>query len=120
MDRNFGIIFYYWQPEGVFEPPINFYETDEDFVIQVALAGVKKEDVKVFFRDGEIVIQGFRVFDFGEGEKKFYNLEIEQGKFEKRISVGYQVEVDKISSKFENGLLEIKIPKKKPKEIIIE
>lgn len=106
----------------IYKPPVNVFETDEKFVIQVALPGVEKEDVRVEYRDGVLRVFGLRKDYCEENERKFHVVEISYGPFERKVFIGEQVDVEKIESRLKNGLLIIDVPKKvyKFREIEIE
>lgn len=102
------------------KPPINVFESDEYYLVQVALAGVLKADVEVKFTDGTLVVRGKRKDPLGNLKRKYHSLEIFFGSFERRIPITGKIKKEKIRMSFKNGLLEIKIPKvrdlKKPEE----
>jgi len=103
-----------------FKPPMNFYETENEFVIQMALPGTSKEEIRIEFNNGVLSIRGLRR-DHSEDEPRQYHvLEIMFGPFERRIYLGEEVDVEKIHTAYKDGLLEIRIPKKVKKEIEIE
>ncbi len=106
----------------IYKPPVNVFETEEKFVIQVALPGVEKEDVRVEYRDGTLKVFGIRKDFCEENQRKFHVVEIAYGPFERKVYIGEQVDVDKIESHLKNGLLIIDVPKKiyKFREIEIE
>jgi HSP20 family protein len=103
-----------------FKPPMNFYETENEFVIQVALPGANKEEIRVEFNKGYLFIRGLRK-DYCEDEPRQYHvLEIMFGPFERRIYIGENVDMERAHTTYKDGLLEIRIPKKIKKEVEIE
>jgi len=42
------------------QPPVNMFESDEEFWIEVELAGMEKDQIKVVFEDGVLSISGTR------------------------------------------------------------
>ena len=57
-------------------------------------------------------IYGIRRDLHTEDERKFHVVEISYGPFERRVYVGEEVDIERIESRLENGLLTIDVPKK--------
>lgn len=93
----------------------NVAATDEDYRIQLAVPGLSKDDVKISVDDSVISIS----HEQKETDDKTYYF---TSSFRKEYSLPYDCEEDNITSKLENGILEIVIPrsKKKSSERLIE
>jgi len=103
-----------------FKPPINFYETENEFVVQIALPGTSKDDIHVEFKEGILSISGVRR-DYCQDEPRQYHvLEIMFGPFERRIYIGEDVDLENLETSYRDGLLEIRVPKKVKRKIEIE
>ncbi len=103
--------------------PIEMYETPEELVVKVELPGVKKEDVDISVRDNYLVIRAEKKEEYEENREQVHVSERVYGKFERVIPLPADVDVDNVKAKFENGVLEIRFPKKsavKEKKITIE
>jgi len=100
-----------------FVPKIDVSETDDAILVHAELPGLKKDDVKIELKDGALEIKGEKKMETKEGDdKKFTRIERVYGSFYRRISVPREVEPNKVNAKFENGLLEIQIPKPEDKK----
>ncbi len=98
----------------VIVPPINMFETPHDIVLQVALPGVKKEDIKLSFSDGYVTIKAYRRKMLSEQDMPHFKaLEISSGLIRRRVFVGKEVDTENIQSTLEDGILEIRFPRKK-------
>lgn len=105
---------------GTWEPNTDIYETDDDVVIRLELAGVSKEDVSVRVKDGKLVISGVRHAVESGDQKYFHQMEIHCGEFNKIIALPQMLEHNDMSAQLQEGLLEIRISKKgQPVEIPI-
>ncbi|MBZ4683290.1 MAG: hypothetical protein PWP46_661 [Fusobacteriaceae bacterium] len=89
-------------------------ETDNAYIISADLPGVKKEDVKLELHDGYLKISAERKEEKEEKNKKFYRKERIYGNFVRNIPLPEYLDIDKnlIKAKFDNGVLNITIPKK--------
>jgi HSP20 family protein len=103
-------------------PRADVHEQDHAFVVQLDLPGVEKDNVKVKFEDNTLVVSGERKYESTTDEKSFHRVERIYGSFTRSISVPKDIDSEKISASFKNGVLEITLPKTnevKPKEIEI-
>ncbi len=112
------------QAQMKFNPTLDVAETDKEITVHAELPGLKKEDVKISLHDGVLEIKGEKKTEKKEGDdKKMVRLERRYGSFLRRIPVPRDADPAQIKAKFENGVLEVHLPKpetKKPNEIQIE
>ena len=104
-------------------PRADVHESDNAFVVQLDLPGVEKDNVKVKFEDDTLVVSGERKYESSVDEKNFHRVERVYGSFTRSIAIPRDVDSEKISASFKNGVLEITLPKTeevKPKEIEIK
>jgi HSP20 family protein len=109
--------------ETAWVPRTDVHENDNAFVVQLDLPGVEKDNVKVKFEDDTLVVSGERKHESNADEKNFHRVERAYGSFTRSISVPKDVDSEKISASFKNGVLEITLPKAdevKAKEIEIK
>jgi HSP20 family protein len=99
----------------IYKPPISAYETEDEFVIYLAVGGADKSSLKVIYDSGTLIISGKRPEPPGPENRIYHIAEIYFGPFERRLRLNAEIDVDGITSRFENGLLEIRVPKKKRK-----
>ncbi len=106
-------------------PSVDIFDEGDDVVIKAELPGVRKEDIHTSITNNIITISGEKKYD-GEMEKKhYYRVERCYGSFIRSFHLPLEVKADEATAKFENGILEIRIPrteeaKKKEKKIPIE
>jgi HSP20 family protein len=93
-----------------FSPSSDIVEKENCYEIHVALAGVKKEDVKISFEGNVLKIEGEKKQEQKEETAKYYKREISYGKFSRSFNVG-DVDTSKIEAEFNDGVLLVKIPK---------
>ncbi len=108
-------------PEG--ELAVDVYETNENFVVQSTLAGVKAEDLDIAIENDLVTISGSRQKPNEEGEKKYFYQECYWGPFSRKIILPEEVDDIRIRAKIKNGILTLKLPKlhrKKRKKITVE
>lgn len=95
----------YWHPK------CDVFETDSEWVIVVELAGVNKEEVSISLSDEYLRISGMRNFSNPPNTTSFYSMEIETGKFERRIFFpDTPIDKDKPKVQYIDGILRIAFP----------
>lgn len=98
-------------------------DTDENNVyITAEIPGVAKEDIQIEYNDGVVTISGEKKSEVKEEKKDFFYTEISYGSFSRRIQVG-DIDFDKSTAGYENGLLKVTLPKseaKKPKKLAVK
>ena len=67
------------------EPPLDLLETDEELWIQVALPGVRPEQLDVRFEGDTLVVAGERPLLLPRGAGTILRLEMPHGCFERRV-----------------------------------
>ena len=88
------------------EPRMETYRKDNEYVIRVDLPGVNPNDVNVHTEANVLTVTGERK---GEEKGSGYR-ETFYGKFERQIALPQGVEADKIAARYEHGVLEIHVP----------
>ncbi len=100
-----------------FSPRIDITEHDDHYKIAAELAGVKKDDLSVTLEDGVLTIQASMASESSEEkEGKVIRKERRTGSYMRSFTVGNAVTESDINAKFENGLLELSIPKSQPEQ----
>ncbi|HSO87382.1 MAG TPA: Hsp20/alpha crystallin family protein [Draconibacterium sp.] len=101
-------------------PAVNVKENDNEFQIEVAAPGLKKDDFKLNFKNGKLTISSEKKEEKEEKKgEKVTRKEFNYQSFQRTFNVSENVvETDKISAKYADGILHVKLPKReevKPK-----
>jgi HSP20 family molecular chaperone IbpA len=93
------------------EPPMDVFDTETEFVVIMDIAGMNRKGISVF-TDGHVLrISGVRKDIIPEGKKQFHSLEIQVGPFQRLIGIPVSVVADSLSTHYANGLLEVRLKK---------
>ncbi len=95
-----------------FRPAIELREEGDVFALDIALPGVKKEDINIEVENDYLTISGERNSFSSSDQNKTHVSEFRYGKFERKIMLPKNAESNKIEAKFENGLLRVAVPKR--------
>ena len=80
----------------------HYKENEKEIIIEMAIPGVNKDDIKLVFVEGNLKIK----YDSKKSKTKWTN------SFDETIEIISDVDENKINAKFENGVIYINIPKK--------
>ncbi|HEY7751881.1 MAG TPA: Hsp20/alpha crystallin family protein [Ignavibacteriaceae bacterium] len=107
---------------AVWMPLTDIYEDKDNYKIKADLPGIKKNDVKISFSNGELSISGERIQEEESKDSRTHRVERVYGKYYRSFTLPKEIKEDKIKAEFKDGQLTITIPKAeevKPKEIEI-
>jgi HSP20 family protein len=96
---------------SAFSPSVNTREGEFAYHVDIDLPGVKKEDIKVDLKEGQLSVSGERHFKEEVKEEDYYKVETNFGKFTRTFSLPESVDIENIDASMDNGVLEIVIPK---------
>jgi len=108
---------------GTFYPAVDIIEGDKEVNLRAELPGMKKEDVHVEVNDDTITLRGERKIEKEDKKQNYHRIERCYGNFNRSFTLPTNVDCDKITARYEDGILEIIIPKieeAKPKSVQIE
>lgn len=100
---------------STFVPKADILETAEAYEIHFAAPGLKKEDFKIELNDGQITVSGERQFTNEKKDKNFHSVETQYGSFNRTFYLPEHVDTSRINAKYNNGILELVIPKDEKK-----
>jgi HSP20 family molecular chaperone IbpA len=75
------------QPCPAWEPPVDIFETERQFVVVIALPGVAAEQVAVETEGAVLVVRGMRRQPAAAATGLIHRLELPYGQFERRIEL---------------------------------
>jgi HSP20 family protein len=102
-------------------PSVNIKETENEFEVDMAAPGMTKDDFRIELNNSVLTISSEKQSDNKTNEgKNITRREFSYKSFSRSFTLPAIVETDKISAKYENGILRLNIPKKeeaKPKPV---
>ncbi len=100
-------------------PALDVYQSNDNIVAVVELAGMRKEDIEISLHDGTLTIGGERKRESANGEKAERS-ERYIGTFRRSITLPTRVDANKVNASYRDGILTVTLPKAeevKPKQI---
>ncbi len=101
-------------------PAINVKETDKAYIVELAAAGMKKDDFHVHINDeGNLIIKMEKKDEQKEEDKsaRYLRREFSYSKFEQTLILPDDVEKDQIKARVENGVLTVELPKHEEQKV---
>ncbi|MBL6654802.1 MAG: Hsp20/alpha crystallin family protein [Flavobacteriaceae bacterium] len=92
-------------------PSVNSFENNDSFEIDLAVPGMKKEDFTIELNDKVLIISS-ETSNTIENDKMRLN-EFNFSSFQRSFRVPDSVDQDNIKANYKNGILKIKLPKRK-------
>ena len=111
------------EDKSEFVPRVNVADSKDNLRITFELPGMGKDEIKIFVKDDVLTVSGERKFTSESEDNGTVRKEIRSGSFSRSFTLPDLVDIEKIGADYQNGLLEITLPKreeKKPKEIEVK
>ena len=100
-------------------PAVNIHESAENFIVEVAAPGKSKEDFKIELDNDVLTISAEDKIEKETSEKngKYTRREFSYSTFKRAFSLPDTVDNSKIAANYNNGVLEIALPKKEEAKV---
>jgi len=96
---------------GRWRPRVDISETDNAIQIEAELPGMDKSNIKLKVKGNTLVLQGERKMEQKEEDRQYRRVERFYGSFTRTFPLPQGSDVSKIQANFENGILNITVPK---------
>jgi HSP20 family protein len=96
--------------------PVDLYEDENNTYVRAELPGVNRDEINVEMVDGYLNVTAARKVAAGEGQEE------QSFSFSRSVSIPEEVQADKVSAAYENGVLTVTLPKReetKPRKVIV-
>lgn len=90
--------------------PIDLYETDEAVVVQMAVPGVRAEDLDLSIEGRQVTIRGTLRDEEIEG-RRYWLRSMPRGDFSRTVTVPSGIDADAIEASVDQGVLTLTMPK---------
>ncbi len=97
---------------GYWSPPTDIFDTETEILVIVEIAGMNKNDIELTYDNGYLVISGVRKHICPNRVNAIYRMEINSGRFLRKIRIDIDIVMKDIEAEYRDGLLRITIPKR--------
>ena len=102
--------------EGGAYPKVNVYEYEDKIGIVAEIPGLSKKQVNIEVEDNVLTISGDKHNVADDNTAKIIRRELKHSSFKRSFQLGDQLDAEKVSAKFEDGILSVNIPKIEPEQ----
>ena len=109
--------------QAAWAPTIDVFEKGDKFVVKAEVPGMKEEDIHVSVEGDMLTIREEKKIESEVKEEDYYRSEHSYGSFFRSIALPSTADASKIEADYENGVLEVTLPKKpevKPKKVAVK
>ncbi|KAA2239659.1 Hsp20/alpha crystallin family protein [Chitinophaga agrisoli] len=93
-------------------PPVNIQESKETYALDILVPGWSKEDFKINLENNVLTISAEKKAEQKNEDQKQIRREFSFRSFKRSFSLDETVDAEKIQAKYENGVLQVQLPKK--------
>lgn len=102
----------------VWRPPTDVVETEDNFIVQMEIAGMRREDFFITLEERRLTISGVRPHP-QTSSGAYHQLEVNFGEFRSEVDLPGPVAVDRIEADYADGFLRVTLPKIRPRRVEI-
>ncbi|MDP1727922.1 MAG: Hsp20/alpha crystallin family protein [Bacteroidota bacterium] len=99
-----------------FTPRADVIEKESHFEVQLALPGLKKEEIKLDINKNVLTVSGERKMNSENKDDKFHMVENFYGKFSRSFTLPENIDQTKIEAQLTDGILNVTLPKSELKQ----
>ncbi len=107
---------------GEWVPALDLSELEDRYVVKAEIPGVDPKKIDISLSDGVLTIKGEKSQEKEKKEENYHFVERSYGSFMRSVRLPAQIQGDKITASYKDGVLKIDLPKSeeaKSKEIRI-
>lgn len=96
----------------LWRPPTDIYETPDEIIVVIELAGVAEENMSVTLFSDLLVVEGVRDQPMFADMNACHQLGIKYGEFRAEVILHAPVDENRVKAEYQNGMLKITIGKR--------
>lgn len=97
---------------GITLPAVNVLDKDEEYIVEMAVPGLKKSDFDISLDYQMLSISAELNTSEEDSNENYTRREFGYSSFKRTFSLPETVEIDKIKAKYEEGILRVLLPKR--------
>ena len=110
-------------PEFGWAPAVDLKETDDAYIVEADMPGLKKDEIDLVIVDNVVTLKGERKNEHKSTNGGYHRFERRYGSFQRSFEIPGGFENDKVQAHYKQGVLTVTLPKReeaKPKQIQVK
>lgn len=123
LERQMNRLFRDVHGRGTDYPSLNYWSNENEACLEIEMPGVEHDDFELTVTDDVVTIAGERKDPFATEQSTAHRHERAFGKFSRTVQLPYSVDSDKVTARYQNGVLHVTLPRReetKSKRIAIK
>lgn len=96
---------------GVRSPRVDLIDRETELLVRAELPGVEKKDLEVNLTGNRLTLRAETLKEEKEEGGEYFRAEIARGAFSRTLQLPEEIRPEDVQATFENGILEIHLPK---------
>ncbi|MBD3161195.1 MAG: Hsp20 family protein [Candidatus Eisenbacteria bacterium] len=104
-------------------PAVDIFQDADNYHVHVDLPGMQRDDIDITMSGDSLTISGEKKRESKQDDDNFFRVERSFGRFSRSMRLPSSVDAERISAKYQDGVLQIVIPKAetaRPKQIKVQ
>jgi HSP20 family molecular chaperone IbpA len=97
-------------------PVVDLEDREKEYVLKAEMPGFKKEDIEIEVQDDAVAVTGYAGWKYDKKGQIYICRERACETFYRRVELPEEIKVDEVSANLAEGVLEVTLPKKAPKQ----
>jgi HSP20 family protein len=97
-------------------PAVDLEDREKDYLLKAEMPGFKKEDIEIEVKEDSVEITGAAGWKYDKKAKAYICKERACESFYRMVELPEEIKVDDVAANLSDGVLEITLPKKAPKQ----
>lgn len=101
---------------GDFSPRLDMHDSEKEFTVTVELPGMEEKDIQLKLAGDILTLSGEKHNEKVDDAKGHYKMERVYGSFSRSLLLPAEVQIEKCTASFKNGVLKVVLPKTRESE----
>jgi HSP20 family protein len=101
-----------FQDNQSFLPKIEVQDKGSDYLVCAEIPGMSEKDINITFDNNQLILEGEKKHEKKDEKEGYYHSEFSYGKFYRAIPLGEDVDEDKVSADYKDGILQVTLGKR--------
>jgi HSP20 family protein len=97
-------------------PLVDLEDQGKNYLLKAEMPGFKKGDIEIDVKDDSVTVSAEVGWSYDKKEQEYICKERECKSFYRSVQLPEEIDIDKVAAELDDGVLEVNLPKKRPKQ----